>query len=63
MNTFNTVRIKFRWEKSPQNDLHVRKTTQFKQICKYSSASGGIQTGVHNTKADQLFKENSLKNR
>jgi hypothetical protein len=32
------------------------------QTRKYSSASGGIQTGVHNTKADQLFKENSLNN-
>jgi len=45
------------WETNPQNNLHVRKTTQPKRTRKYPSASDGIQTGVQNTTAE----ENSLK--
>ena len=62
MNIFYVFGWKFRWETCQQNNLHVRKITQLKPTRKYSSASGGIQTGVHNATADQLFKENLLKN-
>jgi hypothetical protein len=57
MNIFYAFGWKFMWETNPQNNLHVRKTTQPKRTHKYPRDSDGIQTGVQNTTAE----ENSLK--